>query len=416
MRLVVGVGLEVQTPFFELVGDADALGVFHVYFAVGEFILMGLFAFQDVGDVDGTDEAEFFVVEELGFVMVGDAFDEVQGQAPEGEEIGADIGVGGTKGFAFGIEQGDAFFAALFEDGGVFGGQIFGDDEFANIMEYAGGKGLVGEVSAVGELVVGNPAGEEAGLGGVFPHFFEGKFGAFGLIEFGEKGDGKGEGLEGADAEELDGFFDGVDFAAEAEEGGVAEVKEFGGEGGVFAGDVGDAIGGGVGGFEGFEHLHVEMGGAGQMVDAGGEGAQAFVMDLAFQGGDAADAVAEFGEVAGFLEKLVDDADAAHGFAEVGVAGEDDANGAGMFAEDLVEELGTVDAGHAHVGDNDIEGLLVEEFKGAFTGLSIVGIPFFGHGPHGDGENIEYGGFVINKQDSYSLWRDARWIYQNVRI
>jgi len=115
-------------------------------------------------------------------------------------------------------------------------------DQEADVVKEAGEEGLVGEA----ELDVG---GDHAAAGadgdGVRPEVLggDGRGERAALEELGEAG-GDGDVLDGVEPEKDDGAVDGPDLAGEAVEGGVDHLEDPRGEGGVFADDVVQVLGG----------------------------------------------------------------------------------------------------------------------------------------------------------------------------
>ena len=90
---------------------------------------------------------------------------------------------------------------------------------------------------------------------------------------------------------------------------------------------------------------------------------------------------------------LVDGGD---GGADIGIAGEQDAHGIGPFLPHLFEELRAVHVGHAHVGDHQIDRLLLEQrqaLRTALGGMNLVAMR-----PEQAAQGAENVRFVIHEQ------------------
>ena len=98
------------------------------------------------------------------------------------------------------------------------------------------------------------------------------------------------------------------------------------------------------------------------------------------QGESADQALLEFVEVAGLGQILVAGADGSQDGFAIRLSGKNDADGARKFGLDQVEQFGAIHAGHAHVGDHDVEG---GESHGLQSFRPAVGEFDFPLGPHG---------------------------------
>jgi len=336
----------------------------------------------------------------LGGVVKGDGFDDGDGEAPEAHEVAADFGVGGAPELFFDFGDGEVVVGGLSDGVGVGGVEAAGDDEHAAVVEEAGGEGFVGG-GARGALVGGDEFGGGGGGVAVAPEVGGGEAAHAGVVELFEDACAEDEGLEGIDADVGDGLPRGIDLVAEADKGGVGEVEEFGGHADVFLDDSANVVDFDVGDLEGFEDLGVEGGAAGEPAEACGKGAEVGVAEVVVEVEGALDGGEEDEGFAGFAEILVDGADAFHEEVVVGVSGEDDADGLGVEAHDLVEEFGAGHAGHEHVGDNDVVGGGGEGVEGLAAALGGIDLPLVGEGEEGAFEAAEDAGFVVNEQEAF---------------
>ena len=205
--------------------------------------------------------------------------------------------------------------------------------------------------------------------------------------------------MDDAHAEQLHGFIHGIDLAAETEERGVGNLQELGGKRRVLGRDFGDAVGRGQWRLQGLGDLEIKLGDAGQAGHAAGDGAQFIVSELLLDARDFFEARLQVIEAAGLGEKLVGEADATDDLAQVRIAGEDDAYGLRVVAQDVVEQLRAVDTGHAHVSDDDVKFFLFNELTGGLAALGELHVPFAGHGAHAHLQHADHRRFVIHKKD-----------------
>ena len=361
--------------------EIDVFQIIQVHKAGHDVVVAALAVLERVGDVHDAGETEFVIQTAVRVMVTGDGFDERNGQAPDGEQVSADFGVGGIEMFAFDDVDGRLGGVRFREDGRVFLRQTVGQNNFADVVQHAGGEGLFGQVRVI-EIVVEQAAAKDADLRGVIPDLFDGELRTLAFVERREQRRGQGERLDDTHAEQLHGFVHGKDFAAETEERGVGELQQLGGERGITRGDFGDAFRGGRGRLDGVGDLEIQFREAGEIFQAGGEFADLAVAQLRLHIGDATQATFQIIETTGLVEKLVREADAFHDLAQFRITGKHDAHGLWMFAEHVIEELRAIDAGHAHVGDDDIERLQSDLGEGLFAALDELHIPFRRHGTH----------------------------------
>jgi len=202
---------------------------------------LGVVGFGAVTGVHGGQGGEVAAFKFGNFILLLDDESDFVVDAPEGEEVGADFGVGGAEAADFGFGDGDAEFLCGLEDFGLFFGGVGVDDDAANVVKEAGEErafaGVLGEI-----LGLRDAAGAEGDAQAVFPKlggrsFFVGLIGVAG-----EGLQAEDEAADGFEADELDGVDGADDFAAEAELGGVDDLQKFGGDGGVLLDEFGDFV------------------------------------------------------------------------------------------------------------------------------------------------------------------------------
>ena len=130
-----------------------------------------------------------FVPAEGGPMMQGDRFDHGIRQAPEGQEVGADFGMGRAEDILLGLPEGNFLLARHGERGLELIGQAVGDDQFAGVVEQAGHKALVGGFG-IEVLRHGNSFGQDAGDPAMVPQVFKGELLDGGALEQAKNLDG----------------------------------------------------------------------------------------------------------------------------------------------------------------------------------------------------------------------------------
>ena len=132
----------------------------------------------------------------------------------------------------------------------------------------------------------------------------------------------------------------------------------------VLRGQSCDALNRGVGRLERVGDLEIQFRHAGQVLDAADQFMKLFVVQAGFDLDDALDAIFQVFQAARLAEELVAEADAMDDFAQIRVAGENDADGLGVQPLDVVEQLRPVHAGHPHVGHDDVKGFFLHQREG----------------------------------------------------
>src|SRR5437763_912922 len=69
----------------------------------------------------------------------------------------------------------------------------------------------------------------------------------------------------------------------------------------------------------------------------------------------------------------------------------------------LVEKLGAVHPGHAHVRNYDVKGMLADALQGFDATIYEFHVPLVAHRIEHALETLENEGFVVNKQDIFHL-------------
>ena len=148
--------------------------------------------------------------------------------------------MGTAEGSDFEGLDGRGIAVGLAEDLGVFP-RFFGEqDDFAGVVEKAGGEALFGH-----RLIGGFRGGDALRDGGhadaVVPERGDMKGDGGFPVELREDVDGQGEGADGFDTDERDGLAEAGDAAVGSDEGGVGELENLGGHADVFRDDLFDA-------------------------------------------------------------------------------------------------------------------------------------------------------------------------------
>ncbi len=363
---------------------------------------------EGVGDVNGGEQGEALAGAVGGGVVPGDGFEDVEGQAPDAEEAGANFGVGGAVGFAFGVAAGDFLLFAVGEDLGEGAGEVGGEQEFADVVEEAGGEGHFADFGFAA-LGAGDAAGEFADVHAVAPELFGGEAGAFGVVELGEDLGQHDEGLGAFGTEEHDGVVGVGDLAVEGEEGGVDDLKHLRGHHGVLGDEFGDVFDGAIGGLEFSGDPGVEGGHRGEFGELGDEALDGLVahpsveLEAALEGGFEGFGINVEAEVLGGGADAV--------FEVIAILGgeTDVAEYLRALADNFVEEGDAVHAGHVEVGNDGIIGLEPGEIEGFGSAGGVGDFPLvveFCEAVAVAGEDF---GIVVHEEDAAGLGGCRGW-------
>jgi hypothetical protein len=97
---------------FEVIGHAEFGQVMGVEFGNWKAVRVGLrLMLQGIGRMDGGQRRERPAPARLWAMVHGDGFDNIEGQSPQTEKVGANFGVSGPEKFAFGFWQGNPLLA-----------------------------------------------------------------------------------------------------------------------------------------------------------------------------------------------------------------------------------------------------------------------------------------------------------------
>src|SRR5689334_7179509 len=83
------------------------------------------------------------------------------------------------------------------------------------------------------------------------------------------------------------------------------------------------------------------------------------------------------------------------------MAGKNKANGFGVNLLDFEEEVRSVHAGHAHVGNDDMERHFGHEFEGVTTVVDKAHLPFIAKRAKHALQRLQNKGFIIDKKNAF---------------
>jgi hypothetical protein len=259
---------------------------------------------EGAGDVDGGEGSET-----VGWggarpeAVEGDVGEE-WGQAPECKQVGTRLGVGGTEGLDFGLQEWGLSDEGLVQAVGVGVGAGEGESESADAVEHAGGECgadavrrgfFVGEDAACAE-----PGGDAMAADG-----FERESSDDGVDRIEDEVIGAGELAEQGAPEGLGAIFGREEGARGAEEPGVGGLEDLGGECEVLGGQASEGVAGCGGGGELAGEALMDRGGGGEQVDPAECGLEGWAVDEVGECEESAEGGLEAGEGERFREVLM---------------------------------------------------------------------------------------------------------------
>lgn len=195
-------------------------------------------------------------------MVESDRFNNRSGQAPDGQQAGADVGVRGAEDPVFKHMQTGFFLLCELDSLAKRCRQIGGKQNFAQIVQQPGGVSLLGQI---GLLLFEHDdlAGKLADQDGVEPEFIDRKAGLGQTVEFGKSVGQEHEGAGGFQAEIGHGFGRLIYLQMQPEDGGVGQLEDFGSDGGILRDDFADGFDGSRRRFHFQSDTKVEARGAG---------------------------------------------------------------------------------------------------------------------------------------------------------
>lgn len=296
--------------------------------------------------------------------------------APQSEQVGADLGVVGAKASLFGFGNGNAKALGGINDFSVFFGGVGVDDDAADVVKKAGEKRALAGLLAK-TLGAGDAPGGECDPEAVVPKFGGRRFLAGLAIIASESLEAEDEAADGLHTDKLDRFDSADDFVTEAELGGVDDLQKFGRDGHVLFDDFGDILDRDIGIVEKLFEFEEHFGRAREGAKAADQASNFGIGNDLAERAQAEQKRGESRDIARFGEIAVADKKAFGDFETVGVARNDNAGGVGLGTDDVGEELEAVHAGHGEVGDDDVEVVRVEEPDAGFAAVRSVDLILF---------------------------------------